>query len=72
MTREQNIAYSIESINCRVDQLYQDLEYYAEPLDGGPADEQAIVRTQRQIDEFKQALNDLERVVKVVDGSTQK
>ena len=61
MTREQNIAYSIESINCQLDQLYQNLEYYAEPLDGGPADEQAIVGTQRQIDELEQALNGLEK-----------
>ncbi len=61
MTRQQSIAYSIDSINCRLDQLYQNLEYYAEPLDGGPADEQAMVGTQRQIDELKEALSDLEK-----------
>ncbi len=61
MTREQKIAYAMDSINCRLDQLYQNLEYYAEPLDGGPADEQAIAGTQRQIDELKEALNDLEK-----------
>ena len=61
MTKKQSIAYSIDSINCRLDQLYQNLEYYAEPLDGGPADEQAMVGTQRQIDELKEALSDLEK-----------
>lgn len=61
MTREQKIAYAVDSINCQLDQLYQNLDYYAEPLDGGPADEQAIAGTQRQIDELKEALNDLEK-----------